>query len=229
MKRALLLILISCITVVSVACSPEVKLLDESKLKDLSLISGEPCEAPCWNGIVPGETSYSEAKTLMEDDWRYQNIEEAEQQEDSAARIFGFSPNEGQVCCQAFSRDGETVTSMLIQLAPDMSFGPVMDRFGEPVFVGGESPAPDQAYMALVYADVPMVVYAFVAGEAEGYLSTSSEIIGAMYMSDAEMDLLLACSSLYDWAGFLSFSSYIDGNFDFVGADAENEEICGSG
>ena len=228
MKRSLFLLFVFLTSIAAVACSPEVRLLDESKLKDLSLLSGRPCEAPCWNGIVPGETSYRDAKLLIEEDERYKDVQEAERKEDSDARIFGFAPEEGQVCCQVFSRDGETVTSLLLQFAPDMTFGPVMDSHGEPIYVGGEAPAADQAYMALVYSDVPMVVYAFVAGAENGTLSTGSEILGAMYMAHNEMNLLLACSRLYAWEGFRGFKETIDENFDFVGLDVENEEVCGS-
>ena len=229
MNRALFLLLVSLLAVVAVACSPEVRLLDDTKLKDLSLLSGDPCKAPCWNEIIPGETSYVDAKTIIEDDWRYQNIEEAEQQEGNPARIFGFTPEEGQVCCQVFSRDGQTVTSMLLQLAPQMTLGPVMDAHGEPTYVGGDSPAADQAYMALVFEDVPMVVYAFVAGAESGSLSSSSEIIGLMVMAQSEMDTLLSCSSLDSWAGFGTFSSYIDENYDYIGEHADDEELCGTG
>ena len=229
MKRALLPILVSILAVIAVACSQEIQLLDDTKLKDLSLLSGEPCAAPCWNGIIPGETEYADAKTMIEDDWRYQNIDEAEQQEGNPARIFGFTPEEGQVCCQVFSRDGVTVTSLLLQLAPQVALGPVMDLYGEPVFVGGESPAADQAYMALVFEEVPMVAYAFVTGAESGALSARSEIIGLMYMAQSEMDTLLSCSSLYVWSGFQSFSDYIDENYDYVGEYSEDEAMCGTG
>ncbi|MCY4070215.1 MAG: hypothetical protein OXG60_02845 [Chloroflexi bacterium] len=228
MKRLLFALLLMLIAVAIAGCAPEVRLLDETRLKDLSLLSGEPCEAPCWNGIVPGETLYRDAKLLIEEDTRYKDVQEAERKEGSDARIFGFAPEEGDVCCQVFSRDGETVTSLLLQFAPDMSLGPVMDRYGEPVYVGGEAPAADQAYMALVYPEAPLVIYAFVAGAENGRLSTGSEILGAMYMSQDEMDLLLACSRLYFWEGFVGFKQTIDDNFDFIGEDVENEEICGS-
>lgn len=228
MKR-LLFALLFILTALTVAgCAPEVRLLDETKLKDFSLLSGEPCEAPCWNEIVPGESLYRDAKLMIEEDTRYKDVQEAERKEDSDARIFGFAPEEGQVCCQVFSRDGETVTSLLLQFAPDMTFGPVMDRYGEATYVGGEAPAADQAYMALVYPEVPMVIYAFVAGAENGRLSTGSEILGAMYMSQEEMTLLLACSRLFDWEGFTGFNETIDENFDFIGEDFENEEVCGS-
>ncbi len=228
MKRLLCALLFILAALAVAGCAPEVRLLDETKLKDLSLLSGEPCEAPCWNGIVPGESLYRDAKLSIEEDTRYKDVQEAERNEDSDARIFGFAPEEGQVCCQVFSRDGETITSLLLQFAPDMTLGPVMDRYGEATYVGGEAPAADQAYMALVYPEVPMVIYAFVAGAENGRLSTSSEILGAMYMSQEEMNLLLACSRLYDWGGFGRFNETIDENFDFIGDDVDNEEVCGS-
>lgn len=228
MKHSLFALLLVLTVVAMAGCAPEVRLLDETKLKDLSLLSGEPCEAPCWNGIVPGEALYRDAKLSLEEDTRYKDVQEAERKEGSDARIFGFAPEDGQVCCQVFSRDGETVTSILLQFAPDMTLGPVMDRYGEPVYVGGEAPAADQAYMALVYPEAPLVIYAFVAGAENGRLSTGSEILGAMYMSQDEMNLLLACSRLYDWEGFVGFNETIDENFDFIGEDFENEDVCGS-
>ncbi len=252
MKRLLYAVSLLLTVVLLAGCAQEVRLLDETKLKDLSLLSGEPCEAPCWNGIVPGETVFRDAKLMIEEnaclpddpetesqadsdasqvslqDTCYTEIQEAEREEGSDARIFGFAPAEGQVCCQVFSRDGETTTSLLLQFAPVMSLGPVMDRYGEPLYLGGEAPAAEQAYMALVYPQVPMVVYVFVAGAETGRLSTSSEVLGAMYLAPDEMDLLLACSRLYDWQGFGAFNDSIDENFDFIGEAVENEEICGS-
>ena len=49
-----------------------------------------------------------------------------------------------------------------------------------------------------------------------------------MLLASAEIDLLLNCSQLYVWEGFASFKSTIDENFDYIGADVENEEVCGA-
>ena len=228
MNRPWLLLLLCFVIIGATACAGEIKLLDETKLKDLSLISGEPCEAPCWQGIVPGETNFRDAKLRIEEDERYHNVQEAERQEDSDARVLGFSAPDAEVCCQLFSRDGETVSSLLLQLAPDISLGAVMNRYGEPRYLGGEAPAADQAYLALVFDQTPMVVYAFVAGQENGKLSTDSPLIGVMLLARAEMDLLLNCSRLYAWDGFASFKSTIDENYDYVGADVDNEEVCGA-
>src|SRR5690349_21843075 len=34
-------------------------------LLDRGLISGEPCGAPCWQNITPGETAYDDALTIL--------------------------------------------------------------------------------------------------------------------------------------------------------------------
>ena len=58
----------------------------------------------------------------------------------------------------------------------------------------------------------------------------TSEIIGAMYMANDEMDQLLTCTSLNNWGGFLSFANYAGGeNFDYVGDGVGDEEICPTG
>ena len=68
--------------------------------------------------------------------------------------------------------------------------------------------------MSLVYPDVPMVVYAFVEGAEKGELSASSEVIGALYFVQEDMDLLLKTTDLHAWEGYQSYAAYIDGEFE---------------
>lgn len=211
------------------ACSSEVNLLDETKLSDTSLLTGEPCEAPCWNGIVPGETRYRDAKLIIESDEVLKIADEPEPQEGNPGRTFNFAEGENPACCQLFSRDGELVTSFLLQMAPDLSYGPVFDRLGEPTYVSGQQVDDAQGYVALLYVDVPLVVYAHVANPAEGELSVYSEIIGAMYLAADEMEQVLVCASLYTWRGFQPFQSYTEGEMDFIGDGVGDEELCPTG
>ena len=224
MNRRLLLLFVAPIFIVLAACSPTINLLDENNLKDTSLLSDDPCEAPCWNGITPGETSFRDAKILVEDDARFMNVEEIEPEEESNARLFGFSEGEANICCQILSEEGDIIDSMLFFLAPEMTLDAVIDKYGEPLYVLGEAPAEDQAIMFVIYPDVPMVIYAFVAGPAEGELSGSSEIIGMLYMTDPAMERLINNNSFYDWDGYQSYVTYIDENYDFVGAEVESTD-----
>ncbi len=210
------------------ACSTDINLLDETKLYDTSLLTGEPCEAPCWNDISPGETSYRDAKLIIESDARFQIAEEFEPQEDNPQRGFTFAEGENAPCCQVVSSDGETISSMQLLLAPKFAFGPVMDRYGEPGYAAAAKQTDEQGYMLLIYPNVPMIVFAFVANPNEGALSVNSEIIGVTHIEAAEMHRLLLCASLHEWRGFVDFSSYASEEFDYIGEGVGDEEACPS-
>jgi hypothetical protein len=224
MNRRLLLLFAVLTVIVLAACAPPINLLDENNLKDTSLLSDDPCAAPCWNGIIPGETSFRDAKIIVEDDGRYSNIEDVEPDEETEARLFGFSDGEANICCQILSEDGDIIDSMLLFLAPEMTLDSVIDKYGDPTYLIGDAPAEDQAFMLLVYPDVPLVVYAFVAGAAEGEISGSSEIIGTLYLTDEAMQRLIDNNSFYVWDGYQSFATYNDENYDFVGDDVGSED-----
>ena len=198
-------------------------------MRDTSLISGVPCEAPCWLGITPGETSYRDSKLIIEGDSRFKIVEEPDQEEGNPARSFTFAEGENPGCCQLVSRDGETVSSFLLQTAPVMSFGPVFDRYGEPSYVIGEQVNDEQGYVALIYVERNLVVYAFVANPAQGSLSVSSQIIGTLYLSDDEQGKLLDCTQLHAWSGFAPFTEYSGDDYEYVGDGVGNEDICPTG
>jgi len=224
MNRRLLLLFAVLIAIVLAACAPPINLLDENNLKDTSLLSGEPCEAPCWNGIVPGETSFRDAKIIVEDDARFTNVEEVELEEATEERLFSFAEGEGNTCCQVLSETGDVIDSMLLFLAPEMTVGDIIDKFGDPTYLLGDAPAEDQAFMLLIFPDEPLVIYAFVAGAAEGEISGSSEIIGALYLTDEAMQRLIDNNSFYEWDGYQSFATYVDENFDFVGDEVGSDD-----
>ena len=227
MNRRLLYALALFSAVILAACAQNVNLLDETKLQDISLLSGEPCEAPCWNGIRPGETSYRDAKLILEGDGRFKITKESEAEGDNPGRTFTFAEGENQDCCQVISRDGETITSFLLQVAPRMTYGPVYDKYGEPKFIAGQQASDEQAYAVLVYPDVPLVIYSFVAGGSQGEVSVHNKIIGVMYLADDEMRELLTCAQLNYWKGFQALSSYSGTEeFDYVGSGFGDENIC---
>ncbi len=208
------------------ACSADINLLDETKLSDTSLISGDPCAAPCWNGIIPGETRYRDAKLIIEGDDRYQISDEPAPEDGSSERRFTFKEGENPACCQVASLDGETVSNILLQTAPIMNFGAVYDVYGEPDYLAGEQVNEEQGYMALVYSDLRLILYAFVANPPTGAISVSSQIIGTMYLDEADAQKLLTCASLYHWQGFQDFTSYVEREFDYVGEGVGDEAIC---
>lgn len=229
MKRGVIIVLSLMVAMLLAACSGEVNLLNDSMLSDTSLLSGEPCAAPCWNDITPGETRYRDAKLIIESDPNFKISEEPDPQEGSIVRSFTFAEGDNPACCQLVSRDGETVSSFLLQTAPLMTFGPVFDIYGEPDYVGGEQISDEQGYVALIYPDVPLILYAFVENPPTGEVSVSNPIIGTMYLGETEVEDLMECASLYEWAGFIAFTDYAEREFDYVGAGVGDEAICPTG
>lgn len=227
MNRRLLLFAVL-IAIVLTACAPPINLLDENNLKDTSLLSGDPCEAPCWNGIVPGETTFRDAMIMVEDDARFTNVEEVDLEDATEERLFSFAQGEGNTCCQVLSESGGIIDSMLLFLAPEITVGDILEKFGEPTYLLGDTPSEDQGFILLVFPDVPLVVYAFVAGSAEGEISGTSEIIGVLYLTDEAMQRLIDNNSFYEWDGYQSYSTYIDENYDFVGAEVGSEDEASS-
>ena len=230
MNKGALYAMLLCAVFALAACAGEVNLLDETKLQDTSLLSGEPCEAPCWNGITPGETSYRDAKLILESDRRFTIKDESEPEGDNPGRVFAFAEGDHDSCCQVISRDGEIISSFLLQLAPAMRFGPVFDKYGEPQYVAGQQVSAEQAYSVLVYPELPLVIYAFAGGDEQSMVSVENRIIGVMYLAEPEMQELLTCARLNLWKGFVSIAEYTGtDDFDYVGSGVGDEEICPEG
>lgn len=214
MNRYLPLLGIALLALLLAGCAaPELR--DNTLLQDNSLITQEPCGAPCWRGITPGETVWRDALTLVEDDSALRDLQ-IDQVEESDAVVASFKGGESdQSCCQLLSRTGEQVDVIFLRVAPTMTLGEVIDTWGEPQYAVGSPFSDGQSIMNLIFPDVPMVVIAFVAGD-NASVTASSEIIGVWYMTREDMDLLVGTTPLHFWNGYDTFQAYgaEEGTFD---------------
>lgn len=205
MKLRLLLPGVFTLLFFAAACSaPELR--DPNLLQDTSLITNDPCAAPCWRGITPGETSWRDVLDTLEDDPTLENVQ-PQADENTNAAAAEWQQRGGSPCCQAFSEDGETLSILFLRTAPQMTVGEVIGTHGDPVYAVGSPFSDNQAIVNLIYPDVPMVVYAFVAG-SEGEVAATSEVIGMLYMTQRDMELLEVTSNLHTWEGFASYETY---------------------
>jgi hypothetical protein len=207
------LILVAMMTVfLAAACAPEPQILSDELLDDTSLISDQPCAAPCWRGITPGETSWNDALEIIENDENLSDLD-TRTNDDTGQIGATWAQTDGANCCQMFSEDGETVELLVAQTTPDIELAEVIEKYGEPSYLIGETVTSDQALMSVYYPDVPMLIYVFVAGE-DGEISEMSEVVGFAYTTPDLMELLLVTSNLYEWSGFDTFVNYIDEDYD---------------
>jgi hypothetical protein len=213
MKSRLLLPGILLIVVLIAACSPAPNLRNPKFLKDTSLITkNEKCDAPCWRGITPGETKWSDALVILQDQADLDDPQTQAIPDAGNAVAASWQPTGGESCCQASSEDGNIVSSIFLQIAPDLTVKQLIDARGEPDYVLGTPGTDDQAIINLFYPKQNMIVFAFVAGAATGALSEKSEIIGVYYTSPDRMDLGVKLSSLYGWKGYQPFTAYAPDN-----------------
>jgi len=200
-----------------VACAPETVLLDDTLLRDDSLITGEPCAAPCFRGITPGETAWADALTLIEDDAEFHNIQQQGPAEDSPViQIAWQQGSDAPQCCQMATEDGETVAYVFLRTAPTHTLGDLIEVHGPPAWLTGQELSEDQAVMTLVYPEVPMLNYVFVAGAAEGALSAGSELVASLYLAPPAMELVLQTGELHRWEGYDSYRAYMDGELELT-------------
>jgi hypothetical protein len=204
------------------ACAPEPQLLNENYLNDTSFVTGEPCGPPCWRDIVPGETSWQDARTIIEDDPTLDNWQQRAD-EDSERIGAAWEQADGDLCCQMFSTEnGETVELILLQTAPQETLQTVIDEHGEPSYLIGETVTEDQGIVTLFYPDNPMIIYVFVAGET-GSISADSPVIGFAYLTENLMQELIETSELHAWEGFGTYSEYMGGEFEVLPESTPDE------
>lgn len=187
---------------------PEQTLLDSSLLEDDSIITGEPCSAPCWQNITPGETSLADARTTIE--------QLANTSIQDGQNGFAFALDSAIVCCQISSQDATTVSTILVQVAPTSTLGALIEAQGDPAFVSGEPFTDEEHIITLFYPDLNALIYTVVAGE-NGQLSDDTPIFTLIYTSDQIMEQIVNNSPLDNWKGYLTYSDYMDGEFDYNG------------
>lgn len=183
------------------------QLQDDTLLHDTSLVDYVPgCVAPCWHGITPGKSLWEDAIAILEADPTLEKIE-VMQSEDSYAAAADFQQSGGSPCCQLFSQDGQTVNLIFLRLAPTISLGQLIAAQGQPKYVFDSPYIPDQIVMHLIYPDKSLIIYAFIGG-IDGTLSANSPIVGALYSSFTDINLMLKTSNLHAWEGYQSYQAY---------------------
>lgn len=219
--RLLLVALLGCVALLASACAPEIELLNPSYLQDTSLITQDPCAAPCWNGIIPGVTRWGDAVALIQDNPDFQDVNE-QQSDETDEIVISFQRKDGVPCCLVYTSDGNTVDQILLQLAPDVTVAQVIEAHGESTYVTGNVVTEDQANLGLYYPELQTVIYAFVAGE-QGALSAESPIWAVVYVRESDIEEMIRISPLYLWDGYKTYAEYITGNYDVTPVPTEAE------
>ena len=156
--------------------------------------------------ITPGETSMADALTILE------SLDGIQVLSANDNLIF-FAGDSGQPCCQIISYDKVNVEAVLLQFAPRMTLAGVIQAYGEPTFVTGQPFSEAESMMVMIYPERTMLLYV-VVDAIDGALEGASPVIGALTLTETEVDQMLSQSPMDNWKGFLSYDAYMDGEFD---------------
>lgn len=212
MKARFLMPVVLALVVIVAACAPEPELRNDKLLQDTSFIDSDPCGPPCWRNIIPGETDWQDALTIIEDDPTLSDPD-VRTSDDSTVEGALWGQDGGDDCCQMYTEDGAVVDVLILQTTPDSTLGEVIDEYGDPTYVLGEEFSDDQGVFSLFYPELQMVVYVFAEGN-DVSLSEASETIGFGYFSPSRMELLALTNDLHIWEGYNTMSHYMDGDFE---------------
>jgi len=164
----------------------------------------------CWNGLIMGETPWEEALEIIQNNAQFANIQTADDPE-SSTKVIGWRYLLSQITdySQAVSFEGETVDLIaLIELSP-FNIGDVIENLGEPtnatVSVGSE----EASFAALFYPERAMIVQVYVR-QSEGGFNEFSQVIGAQYLTVAQMDEILANFAPPAWEGYEAYEAYLE-------------------
>ena len=198
------------IVLAATACAPTPELRNDAYFHDTSLIDGEPCFAPCWRGLTPGETTWDVVEDTLE---TFEDVSNPvrERNRDTDEEYYDFHYTEGPQCCRVYTRDGSVLSSILLLVAPDMSVGAVIEQYGEPQYIQAQDVTDDQTFVVLVFPQVPMLVYAFGAGITNGEITADSEVIGMVYLASSEMAVFLNETALFTWDDYGALGAILSG------------------
>jgi protein-disulfide isomerase len=195
---------------------PEIKLLNDADLTTDSLITNEPCSAPCWENITPGETTMADASAILAE---MESI--IVLQEDQNTIV--FTADENTICCQVISENGtgepdDVVGIILLQLAPTNTLGQYIEVHGEPTYVSGDTHSDTEAILTLFYPAAQTIINVVVEGP-DGQLTEDTPIFAALYTSQTIIETIIASAPMDNWKGLLTFNDYMDGEFDVNSGD----------
>ncbi len=192
--------------VLAAACLPQPTLRSELFLDDTSLITDEPCGAPCWNDITPGETSWEVAVESIRNDSRFAGLEI--NSEGEFVEAIWQKADSNQFCCRLVGKEAEdSIDFLFLALSPEIVVDEVLDAHGDPTYVVAQPFTDTESVVQLIYPDVPMIVWVLI-GDTQSSLLANSEVVALLYMTAEQMALIIDTNTLQAWAGYQPYAVY---------------------
>ncbi len=187
---------------------------------DRSLLTGEPCEPPCWQGLVPGVSTEQEVESALRAS-EYVDPDSVYPERSGGARIISWESTAWWTASaepNAFILDGDTLMVISMQLDYELTLEDLLDRYGPPhkVWTQWRDWGSVDALVNLYYPSIgliPQLVLEPSAGQHE--LEPHSQVIRVWYCPGSSLEGLADLgssipfppreymeSALHDWAGY---------------------------
>lgn len=164
------------------------------KLVDDSLLSDTPCAAPCWQGIVPGETSRAQAMQILRDSPYVFDDSLEESGTSELGRVVWRWCVPGRRLHPNISWQNDTVQEITLGLTYDLTVDQIVSKFGEPEALSAVSGGvPEFPYwiIDLYYPDKGIQFTAYTEG-IDSLLEATTEVGAVFYFAPTTLEARVA-------------------------------------
>ncbi len=170
-----------------------------------NLVDDEPCAAPCWRGITPGETPWDEATALIGADRNFLN---AQEQTSATVRALLWTTLDEYDCCQMITESGTRVDELFLISPATTDLGEVVAFRGEPTYAVSRDTGQGSLLVYLYYPETGVILYVFTEGTGADSLNETSQVAGVSYMSAERMNSLIEEIQPVAWTGYADVLTY---------------------
>jgi hypothetical protein len=204
--KAIIMLLVGGMVLAS--CAPPPPLRSDKYLEDTSLITGQPCAAPCFQGIIVGTTTFADAVSMVKSNALFKDVQNRDATSDQPASAI-WNSTSGEQCCQMIADSKGLVESITLRLAPKMTVGQVIEKLGEPQYTFSTEYTQEESVIQLLYPEQGIVLLV-VPGDAESSLEAGDPAVAVIYLDPLRFQDLIKEATLQGWAGYQSFKTYKD-------------------
>jgi hypothetical protein len=208
MKKAFVLITaVSILAVFAVACGAPPPLKSDKYLNDTGLVATEDaaCASPCFHGIIPGKTTFTDALSKVKADSAFTNVQSNDNPPGAGWSVAGS----GEACCQmTANKDKSIVDALVVKVAPKMTLQQVIDKFGQPKYTFPVNYTAEEVAIAVIYPDKGIVAWVS-PGNADSTVDGNAKVVIVLYFNPADWETkYLPTGELQAWAGFQPYKAY---------------------
>src|SRR5215813_11047872 len=132
-KVSVLITALGILALFAAACGAPPPLKSDKYLHDTSLVATEDaaCASPCFHGIIPGTTTFTDALNKVKADSAFTNVQTNDTPPGAGWSVAGS----GEACCQMTAKDKESpIDALVAKVAPNVTLQQVIDKFGQPKY-----------------------------------------------------------------------------------------------